>query len=62
MNRVLAELIKLNITDPAQIRAIAWMIANAANGSNMMKNNAEDLTALSDQQINLATQQILGGR
>lgn len=61
MNRVLAELIEMNITDPAQVRRIAWMIANAAHGSSI-EAHAEQVIEMTDTELKLATQQIIGGR
>ena len=61
MNRVLTELIEMNITDPAQVRRIAWLIANAAHSSSTVA-HAENIIAMTEQELELATQQILGGR
>jgi hypothetical protein len=62
MNQVLVELIKMNITDPAKIRRIAWLIENAAHGGSIATHAENILIEMTEQELELATQQILGGR
>jgi hypothetical protein len=61
MNLILTTLAEMNITDPTQVRRIAWLIVNAANGSSI-ESHAEQVIAMTEQDLELATQQILGGR
>ena len=61
MNLILTTLAEMNITDPAQVRRIAWLIANASHGSSTVA-HAENIIAMTEQELELATQQIIGGR
>jgi len=61
MNMLLIELVSMGITDPVNLRKIAWMISNAVNGS-PIEHHAADITAMTDQEIEIAIQQVQGGQ
>lgn len=61
MNQVLVKLIENGITDPVRLRVIATMMMAAGTSSSYL-DQAGSIVAMNDQQLELATQQVVGGR
>lgn len=61
MNQVLVKLIENGITDPERLRVIATMMMAAGTSSSYL-DQARSIVVMNDQQLELATQQVVGGR
>lgn len=61
MNQILTALAEVNIVEPEQIRQVSRLMLDAVHDRRVHEQAAE-VASMTDQQIELATQQILGGR
>ena len=61
MNRILTALSEMNIHEPKQIRDIALLMLDAANDRHIHE-QALEVASMTNLQLELATQQIIGGR
>jgi hypothetical protein len=61
MKQILTTLSEMNITEPAQVRAVAMLMLDAVHDRHIL-NQAAEVAVMNDFQITQAIQQIQGGR
>jgi len=61
VNFVLAELCQVGITDPQQIKRVAYLM-QAATMDSAFRNEADDIAIMPDYDLKRAVQQVIGGQ